>query len=202
MTLKVFLSYSSDDVDFAEIVEGRLRAADIEVWRDQGELVAGEDWSDAIDQGIDWCDVVVLVLTRAAIRSSYVTYEWAFALGKGKRVIPLLREPTETHPVLDRIQNEDFTNHRARPWDRLVAAVNGVPVGVPAEPTDAATVARDRVLAHLDATGYRMVSFERVRSRVDDGYDDEFLEGVIQRFPDEFRRARLKGGKPGMARLG
>ncbi len=43
----VFLSYSSEDAVFAELVKMKLGAAKIEVWLDQDKLDAGEEWRNA-----------------------------------------------------------------------------------------------------------------------------------------------------------
>ena len=45
-----------------------------------------------------------------------------------------------------------------------------------------------------------MVSFERIRRRISEDYDDEFLDELIQRYERDFRRATLKEGKRGLAR--
>lgn len=62
-------------------------------------------------------------------------------------------------------------------------------------------IARDAILNYLQAKTFTMVSFERIRQNINDGYSNAFLESVIAAYPNELRKARLKGGKPGMARL-
>ncbi len=63
------------------------------------------------------------------------------------------------------------------------------------------TVARDKILAYLDSRSFRMMSFERVRQNLDTRYSNEFLEALIDEFPETFRKAKLKGNKIGLARL-
>jgi hypothetical protein len=146
--------------------------------------------------------VVILILSPSAIESAYVTYEWAYALGRNRRLIPILRTPTETHPVLENMQYLDFTDHRSRPWGRLVRDVTGVPESDEEETVpDQDEIARDQILDYLDQRGYRMTSFDRVRRRINETYEDSFLEGLIRTYPDYFRPARLKGGKAGLARI-
>jgi HEAT repeat protein len=62
-------------------------------------------------------------MTPEAKASEYVTYEWAFALGAGIEVIPILLEPTELHPRLDALQHLDFSFRASRPWDKLIEHV-------------------------------------------------------------------------------
>lgn len=122
---KVFISYSSSDSIFADLAKMKLKEAGIHVWLDSGELRAGEEWRDAIDRGISLTDVVVVVLTPRSCESPYVTYEWGFALGKGKPVIPILLENAEIHPRLDVLQYLDFRDRSAFPWNDLVAEISG-----------------------------------------------------------------------------
>jgi hypothetical protein len=39
----VFLSYSRKDYFFAELADIKLKEANVDVWRDQGRIGAGED---------------------------------------------------------------------------------------------------------------------------------------------------------------
>jgi hypothetical protein len=59
-------------------------------------------------------------MTPEAKESEYVTYEWAYATGAGVKVVPLMVKTTQMHPRLESLQYLDFTNRRARPWDRLI----------------------------------------------------------------------------------
>lgn len=54
---------------------------------------------------------------------------------------------------------------------------------------------------YLNENDYTMMSFERVRSNVNENYSNEAMRELIERLPDRFRRATLAGGLPGIARL-
>jgi hypothetical protein len=54
---------------------------------------------------------------------------------------------------------------------------------------------------YLNALGKRMVSFEKVREKINSTYSDSFLLDLIDRTPERFRRATLKGNKRGIAIL-
>jgi CheY-like chemotaxis protein len=99
----------------------KLQAANIDVWLDQGALHAGTEWRNAIDEGISASEVVLVVITPPSCKSAYVTYEWAFALGKGIKVIPLLREGNidDLHPRLAVLQYLDFRDPKTLPWASL-----------------------------------------------------------------------------------
>jgi CheY-like chemotaxis protein len=101
----------------------KLKDAGVQVWLDQSALEVGEEWRDAIDQGITESDALLVILTPHACQSSYVTYEWAFALGKGIKVIPLLLEDCDIHPRLAVLQYMDFRTHKTAPWDKLAKEI-------------------------------------------------------------------------------
>jgi HEAT repeat protein len=119
----IFISYNHDDGDFAEILSRRFAKVGLDTWMDTDRLRAGEDWRAEIDQAIKEAAALIVVMTPKAKESEYITYEWAFALGAGVRVTPILLKPTELHPRLEALQYLDFTNRMARPWDKLIEAL-------------------------------------------------------------------------------
>jgi hypothetical protein len=62
-------------------------------------------------------------------------------------------------------------------------------------------IARDQILSYLNGKEFRMMSYERIRSNISNDYDDEFLAELPAYFPNSLRRAVLKGGKKGLARI-
>jgi hypothetical protein len=86
---RIFISYCRDDGPFARLLNERLKQAGLAAWQDR-ELPPGENWRDEIDQALQEAHTVVVVMSAAANALAYVNYEWAFALGAGLRVIPLL----------------------------------------------------------------------------------------------------------------
>ncbi len=212
---RVFLSYASEDCTFAELVKLQLESHGIEVWLDQGALKPGNDWKKGIEEGIASSDSLIVVLSPNVTASSYVTFEWAFALGKEKRIIPLLHKEAALHPRLASLHHLDFRNPRRSDWEDLVkelqagrALLSSKPKNQAASarkpkkvkwPTKEYEVAKALVLDHLSRTGYSRVSFDKVRKVIDPTYTDEFLMEVIRRNRSIFRRALVKGRGPGFA---
>ena len=116
-----FISHAKEDGDFVENLKFRMAEAGLTGWIDIDVLEAGTDWRKEIDETILRSRAVILILSPDSKASEYVTYEWAFGLGSGLRVIPLLLRDTPIHPRLEAFQYLDFTNRRARPWSRLFA---------------------------------------------------------------------------------
>lgn len=123
---QIFVSYKHNDRDFATLLVQRVEDAGFTPWLDDN-IQPGEEWRDMIDTAIRASDALVVIVTPEAQASEYVTYEWAFALGVGVPVIPvLLRETPRLHPRLDVLQFLDFTHWRQRPWDDLIRRLEKV----------------------------------------------------------------------------
>jgi hypothetical protein len=93
-------------------------------WRDRREAV----FFCAISASSTWS-------TRAACsanelgkagESHYVTYEWAYALGKGKSIIPMKLGACAAHPKLESIQYLNFANPGLLPWATLINRIHEI----------------------------------------------------------------------------
>jgi hypothetical protein len=60
---QAFMSYASKDAIFADLARMKLEDAGIQVWIDDDALRAGDEWRNAIDQGISSTDVLLVMLT-------------------------------------------------------------------------------------------------------------------------------------------
>lgn len=208
----VFLSYSTKDHFFAELASIKLAEAGVTLWRDQGQLRPGTDWRQGIEKAISDGLAVLVALSENSAASSYVTFEWAYALGKGKAVIPLKLNDCVIHPKLETIQYLDFSVPGALPWELLVERIREIETDVePAAlangaesltptPSPADTHAKS-ILAYLNQRGYQMASFDRLRRRIDPSLTDEKFNEIILQNSDVFRQARLAEGKAGIAKL-
>lgn len=115
----VFVSYAREDKDFARQLTRQLRESGRIPWQDLRNLRGGDYWQTTIDDALRDAEALVVIMSPQATRSQYVTYEWAFALGAGVRVIPVVRKRTSLHPRLSSIQYIDFTTRRGAPWVNL-----------------------------------------------------------------------------------
>jgi hypothetical protein len=121
MAKHVFISYKHEEKEFADMLIRQLQLAGFPIWVDTEQLRAGENWREAINFAIQDSFALVLVITPEARESQYVGYEWAFALGAGVKVIPLLlRSTSSLHPQLEILQYLDFTDRARPPWEKLI----------------------------------------------------------------------------------
>ena len=68
--LKVFISYSRKDEDFAQDLLAGLRVAGFEPYLDKHDIAAGEDWEARLGRLIDAADTAMRRLTITAARPS------------------------------------------------------------------------------------------------------------------------------------
>jgi hypothetical protein len=208
----VFLSYAHRDHHFAELLALKLKDAGVEVWRDHGSLRPGVDWRHGIEHAISNSVAVVIAISKSSSESSYCTFEWSYALGNGRDLVPLKLEDCIVHPRLATIQHLDFSIIGSLPWESLVESIREIEANVQREqdldtpepilsglqePTDTTAKA---ILSYLNQRGYQAISYERVRQRIDASLTDERLNALVLANPKVFRLARLKTKRPGLAK--
>ena len=128
-----FISYQRKSKQFARSLQRRIQDAGLMGWIDEN-IPPGEDWKKIIDKEILESIGVIVIVTIDALKSPYVTYEWSFAMGAGRRVIPVIVElpdptnPThpQLHPKLADTQYLDFTNPRRRSWSDLIETLHQI----------------------------------------------------------------------------
>ena len=119
----VFISYSREDVELAKRVRKYLTKLDVPVWQDIRELRSGDDWEKRIMDALSNASALILVVTKAALTSTFVNFEWAFAKGAGAKFIPVLMETVRLPRPLSSTNYVDFTKPR-KPWNSLADALN------------------------------------------------------------------------------
>ncbi|MGH2514389.1 MAG: TIR domain-containing protein, partial [Ktedonobacterales bacterium] len=105
---RCFISYSRTDSAFVDRLEADLRARGFETWVDRRRLEGAHDWEQEIFRGVDWCSLMIVVLSPDAARSDAVGREYHYALSKNKLVIPLLWRDCHMPSELEKIQWVDF----------------------------------------------------------------------------------------------
>ncbi|MGH2515401.1 MAG: TIR domain-containing protein, partial [Ktedonobacterales bacterium] len=106
---RIFISYSRTDSSFVDRLDADLRARDFDTWVDRQRLEGGQDWMDIIQNAIDGCEVLVVVLSPDAVQSQPVKTEYRYAIQTGKPVLPLQYRACERIPIdLRSIQWVDF----------------------------------------------------------------------------------------------
>lgn len=107
---RVFISYSRSDELFAQRISTSLSDAGVEVWIDVKDIPLGMKWSTAIQQGLDSCEIMLVIISPDSMSSKNVEDEWQYFLDHQKRVVPVLWKPTKIQFQLNRLQYIDFSS--------------------------------------------------------------------------------------------
>ena len=98
---KAFISYAREDEEWARDIKHQLELYGITAFFDQDDLRNGDPWPECLMQGIEACDLFVLVWSRSARSSTWVEKEYCHARALNKRLI--LQNLDET-PVPEELQ--------------------------------------------------------------------------------------------------
>src|SRR5271166_5790668 len=93
--LNVFISYSRDDLAFADQLDAALRLTGFGTSIDRLDISGGEEWRNRLGALIRDADTVVFVLSPSSARSEMCGWEVAEAVRLAKRILPVLCRPLE-----------------------------------------------------------------------------------------------------------
>lgn len=111
---KLFISHSSQDKGFANILYADLKKEGCIPWLDQWDIAGGQSIPTEIEKGIDSSDFLLMLLSNHSVKSNWVRAEWESAIWEETtdrqiRVIPLLIEECEIPRFLKCKKYIDFT---------------------------------------------------------------------------------------------
>ena len=150
---QAFISYSHKDIPFAARLADALEALGVHPWIDRHGIQAGDRWSTSIQEGLDTCEVLIVILSPESMASSNVEDEWQYFIDQGKPLLPVLLRPAKIHFQLSRKQYVDFHGQAFEPaLDQLVQAFLQQGLPVPGADGDPATVVKTRPPAESLAT--------------------------------------------------
>lgn len=120
----VFISYSHDDTDVAFALRYQIEQEAVHALIDRIILSPGDRLGEDLQAAIDNSFAVLVVCTKRSMESQEVCFEWAYAMGKGIPVIPILYESgCKLHSRLRPLIHLDFSETRNRPWTDLLAVL-------------------------------------------------------------------------------
>jgi len=100
---RVFVSHASEDQLVAARLHGWLVDGGHEVFLDRDlrdGITVGEVWEQRLYERLRWADAVVCLITSAYRGSAWCAAEVGIARSLGSRLLPVLAEPGQTHPLL------------------------------------------------------------------------------------------------------
>jgi TIR domain len=93
--LRVFISYSRDDLTFADQLDAALGLHDFKIVTDRHMISGGEEWKRRLGSMIRHPDTVVFVLSPSSANSAICAWEVEEALRLGTCIIPVLPRSLE-----------------------------------------------------------------------------------------------------------
>lgn len=123
----IFISFSQRDKQYMTTMRDNLMRIGYRPWIDRNPR-PGQDWRFDIDDAILAADAVLVIVSPAAAESTYVTYEWALALGLGIPVIPVIFQKAKMHPRLQMLEHFDFNSftQEAHFWDYFTREIQRI----------------------------------------------------------------------------
>ena len=123
----VFISHSHENRDQALKFNKLLTDNGAQTYFDQDNIYPGFQLVQTLSEGIDKCNIFLLLWSNSARNSSWVTKEWEAAFEKKKRIIPYLLEDNSYAPLPDALQNfvNINTSDQAHGHSELLRAVFG-----------------------------------------------------------------------------
>ena len=113
--LHVFISYSRDDLDFADQLDAALTLYGFECLIDRHGISGGEDWKRRLGNLISEADTVVFVLSPDSARSDICAWEVEEAARLNKRILPVICRPLEGANPPPRLRDLNYIFFHAEP---------------------------------------------------------------------------------------
>jgi TIR domain len=106
---KYFFSYARKDSEFVLKLAQDLRAAGVNLWLDQLDILGGREWDREVEEALKTSRGMIAVLSPESVASKNVMNEVSYALEEGRLVVPVLLHPCDKPFRLRRLQHIDFT---------------------------------------------------------------------------------------------
>jgi len=97
---EVFVSYSREDATRVSDLVGKLRAAGVSLWIDQGGIDAASQWSEQIVNALESAKAMLLMVSDAAVHSHNVAKEVVLVSERKGHILPVHLQPTVIPPAL------------------------------------------------------------------------------------------------------
>jgi len=109
MLRQIFMSYAQGDEAFAVRLTDDLNRTGANVWLDIRNARPGRHWARSIEQALSESNMMIVVLSPAALKEPHVSVEWQAYLEAYRPVIPVLVRPCDPPGPLRTRRPVDFT---------------------------------------------------------------------------------------------
>lgn len=127
--MKIFLSHSHQDQEYADLLANRLSESGHEVWQDRFNLKAGGNLIEKVKLGIKEAQTIIVIVSKNSLQSKWVMHEVsALALGdlssENRRVIPVLIDSSSVPSYLSKYVYIDLSKGIDQGVQSLITALN------------------------------------------------------------------------------
>jgi hypothetical protein len=195
--MRLFVSYSSRDDAAVDKLVGALRHAH-QVWYDD-EIGGGEEWWNAILQGVRGCDMVLFAMSNRSLKSKPCQAELAYAQALRRPILPVQVGPVDTMRAnpLAALHVVDYRQQTPDTGVRLFQAVQSLntqlmppPDPLPTPPpmpfANIARIGAALAAPQLSPEEQDQLVFE-IRTAIKQDGDDPVAQREIARVIDSFR---------------
>ncbi|HEX9454058.1 MAG TPA: toll/interleukin-1 receptor domain-containing protein [Candidatus Binatia bacterium] len=120
-----FLSYCREDEPHVLAVQQALEQRQVTVWRDVGQIRAGDPWIKNIESGLRQSRCMILFNSQRALQSEWVQREWNVALTLNMRIIPVRLDDADVPLLLKPLEFIELCE-----TSRLEQAVEQIAIGI------------------------------------------------------------------------
>lgn len=120
----VFLSYASANIEQAEGLHAKLKAAGLRVFMAKKSLEGGDDFAEEIRKALIGSKQILLLVSPTSIASEWVITEWGAAWVLGKKIRPILYQCPPSM-LSDRLRKLHCTD--LHDVDHMIASLSTAP---------------------------------------------------------------------------
>ena len=124
-----FICYSRNDKRFADKLVADLNAKGIQTWRDVDNIAGSRQsnlrgWRSAIENALDHCGAMLILLSPGAVDSPEVEAEWNHFASKKRPIFPVVARTCKVPFYLKIYQIWDLSEDYTKQIDRLGEMLN------------------------------------------------------------------------------
>lgn len=127
----IFVSHTTADNEFARFLADQLTDAGFDVWVDFDSIKSGDRWVRSIQDAVEDCGAMVVVMSRAARDSEWVEREALLAMDLKKPLHTALIEDMPLPLHLINRQYTDFRQERDKAARKLIVALRRLDLSRP-----------------------------------------------------------------------
>lgn len=124
----IFVSYSREDIDLVYPLADKIRLLGYDVWTDVTGIVGGSVWHTEIEKALIQCDVVIVMISYASMKSEWVRKEVLHALDLKKNIIPVLIDRIPMPFILIELQPINYINNPDKAVHDIISTLTSLEV--------------------------------------------------------------------------